>query len=188
MNIPRLFSSIACAAAAVLLLAAGPTSPSLPLTSAFVSAGGGAGSGSFSSIRAFTRLLGGDQLQTELQKLRDTFGGRRVDRFVRTLDFAFIDGWQRAGQDDVKMPSPSPDSGNALVLDMIKAGTGSDGTFRMSTMMDALLTARVHGQVGADINSRYSSDAVANFEGVGNQFFADLAKSLGASVSIPTSR
>ena len=179
--------TVALVAGALILIAAGPTSPSLPVTSAFIAAGGGAGS--FSSVRAFTHIVGPDTLQAELAKLRLTFGGHNVDRFVRVLDYAINDGWQRAGQDDVKMPAPTADTGTALALDMVKAGTsGPNSTFRTTTMMDALLTARVHSQVGADIAARYGGDAVANFEGVGNQFFYDLAHSLGnSSVTLPNS-
>jgi hypothetical protein len=179
------FWGAAISMSALVLLGSAPTSPSLPTTTAFIAAGGGAGS--FSSVRAFTRILGADATQSELAKLRATFGGPRVDQFVRVFDYTVADGWKLAGSDDVKMPPPSGDTGNALVLDMIKAGTGPPNqTFRITTMMDALLTPQVHAQVGNDIASHYGSDAIGDFESVGNQLFYDLAQSLGDnSVALP---
>jgi hypothetical protein len=179
--------AVLVAAGAFLLAAAVPASPGLPLTVAFIDAGGGAGAGSFSSVRAFGQTLGSAALQSELTKLRSTFGDRRVDRFIHALDYAFIDGWKIAGTDNVTMPSPSPDSGNALVIDMIKAGTSAgDNTFRVTAMLDSLLTARVHAQVASDLTTRYGGDAATNLEAVGNEFFYDVAHSLGEGVSIPT--
>jgi len=162
----------------------------LPITTAVIAAGGGAGEGSFSSVRAIAQMVGGDALQNELRALRDKDGSDNVDRFVHVLDFAFIDGWKRAGQDNVKMPAATSDTGTALALDMIRAGTGSDGAFRTSTMMDTLWSPRVHAQIHDDIVARYGSDVAANFQRVGDQFFNDLARSLHqptASPSLPKS-
>jgi hypothetical protein len=166
----------ALALSGAVLLGAGPTSQSLPLTVAFINAGGGAGS--FSTVRAFTNLIGSDALQAELRNLRSQYNSDDDQRFVRAMDFTISDAWQRAGQDDVKMPSPSTDSGKALVRDMINAGTAPGGAFRMNAMLDALLTPKVHGQVMNDLNARYGPDASPNLERVGTQFFSDLAQAL----------
>lgn len=175
MNTQLSLKTALLALCGLLLLGAGPTSPSLPVTAAFITAGGGAGS--FSMVRAFDTMIGNDALQSELQTLRDKYGNHDVDRFVHQMDFAISDGWERAGQDDVKIPAASSDTGKDLLRDMIKAGTTSSGRFQMSKMMDALLTARVHGQVASDLSARYGQDAVANLERIGTQFFSDLAQS-----------
>jgi hypothetical protein len=161
---------------ALLLLGAGPTSQNLPVTVAFIKAGGGAGS--FSTVRAFTNLIGADALQAELRNVRSQYNSDDDERFVRYLDFTINDAWQRAGQDDVKMPPPSDDAGKGLVRAMISAGTAPGGTFRMSAMLDALLTPKVHAQVMGDLNARYGPDAAPNLERVGTQFFSDLAQTL----------
>lgn len=176
MKMHTALSTTTLALMGALLLGAGPTSQNLPTTVAFINAGGGAGS--FSTVRAFTNLIGADALQTELRNLRSQYNGNDVDRFVRAMDFTIGDAWQRAGQDDVKMPVASADSGKTLVRDMITAGTFSGGAFRMSAMLDALLTPKVHAQVSNDLSERYGPDAVANLERVGNQFFSDLAQTL----------
>lgn len=168
------FFALTLALGGVLLLGAGPGSPSLPVTAAFIAAGGGAGS--FSTVRAFNTTIGADALQAELRSLRSKFGSEDVDRFVRAMDFTMIDAWKRAGQDDVAIPPPSSDSGKTLVLDMIRAGTAPGGAFRMNAMLDALLTPQVHGQVQSDLNARYGPDAAATLDRVGTQFFSDLAQ------------
>jgi hypothetical protein len=162
----------------------------LPVTSAIIAAGGGAGGGSFSSVRALSGMIGSDALQSELASLRDKDGAGNVDSFVRIFDYAFIDGWKRAGQANLKMPPPSSDTGTALALDMIRAGTGPDGSFQFPTMMDALWSPRVHAQLHSDIAATYGKDALANFARVGNDFFTALAQSLHqptASPSLPKS-
>jgi hypothetical protein len=183
----RIFRAAAALALCALLAPNIPASaqagPSLqlPVTTAIIAAGGGAGAGSFSSIRALGHIIGSENLQTELRTLRDRYGSDNVDNFVQALDFSFIDGWQRAGQHDVKMPPPSSDSGIALALDIIRAGTGTDHVFRMSTMMDALWSPRVSSQIQADIAARYGSDTAGNFQRIGDQFFYDVAQALGKS-------
>jgi|GEM_PF-6295875 len=166
------------------------SSQPLAVTTAIIAAGGGAGGGSFSSVRAFSHMFGSDTLQSEMASLRNSMGADNVDNFVRVFDFAFIDGWKRAGEDDVKMPAATSDTGAALATDTIHAGVGPNGAFRLATMMDALWTPRVHEQIHGDIVAKYGNDAVANFERVGNQFFSDLAQSLHqptASPSLPKS-
>lgn len=152
----------------------------LAVTVALIQSGGGAGAGSFSSVRTLAKLAGTDALQAELSRLRTANGSDNVDGFIQSLDYTFIDGWQRAGQNNVKMPPASSDTGTALAMDMIRAGTDSNHTFHMSTMMNALWTPRVYAQVQADLASRYGSDAAQNFESIGDQFFIDLASQLGA--------
>ena len=152
--------------------------PQLAVTSAIIALGGGAGEGSFSSVRALSQMIGSDSLQSELATLRTKFGSDPVDRFVHIFDYAFIDGWQRAGQANLKIPAPSPDTGTALALDMVRAGSGPSGGFQMTAMMDALWSARVHQQIHSDIVSKYGTDAAADFVRVGNQLFSDLAQTL----------
>lgn len=165
--------------------ARGMNSPTLqlPVTAALITLGGGAGEGSFSSVRAFSQMIGADPLQSEMATLRAKFGSDAVDRFVHIFDYAFIDGWQRAGQANLKMPAPTSDTGTALALDMIRAGTGRDGAFQITTMMDALWSPRVHQQIHSDIATKFGSDALSDFVRVGNQFFSDLAQSLHSSPS-----
>jgi hypothetical protein len=175
------FSAILVTSSAAPAPADVPQAAQAPVTTAVIATGGGAGGGSFSSVRAFSQMMGSDALQNELRTLRDKYGSDNVDNFVRTMDFAFIDGWKRAGEANVKMPTGTPDSGSALALDMIRAGTGTDHVFRITAMMDALWSPRVHAQIRNDIQSKYGSDAVTNFVRVGNQFFYDIAHSLGNS-------
>src|SRR5690348_16379235 len=68
--------------------------PALDVTAAFIKAGGGAGS--FSTVRAFSSMIGDTVLQSELAKLRTRFGARATDRFVHVFDFAMSDAWKRA--------------------------------------------------------------------------------------------
>jgi hypothetical protein len=191
MHVRSILAAVGLTLAATAISAAqNSPAPQLSVTTAIISAGGGAGGGSFSSVRAFSQMIGGDALQAQIASLRDKDGSGNVDSFVRVLDYAFIDGWKRAGEANVKMPPPSSDTGTPLALDTIRAGTRSDGTFEFARMMDALWTPRVHARIHDDIASTYGNNALANFERLGNDFFNGLAQSLHqptASPSLPKS-
>jgi hypothetical protein len=117
MHVRSILAAVGLTLAATAISAAqNSPAPQLSVTTAIISAGGGAGGGSFSSVRAFSQMIGGDALQAQIASLRDKDGSGNVDSFVRVLDYAFIDGWKRAGEANVKMPPPSSDTGTPLAL------------------------------------------------------------------------
>jgi hypothetical protein len=190
------FRGVVCAAIAVGLLAAAPSSPpasryggpvylgspTASVTAELYHVGGEAGG--FSSIRALNAMAGEPAVTAEFAKLRGQYGGAAIDAFVKTFDYAINDGWTRAGQKNVTFGAPATLPGNTLAVALITAGSADDGTFWTDLMLDKLLTHGVHVQVMEDVDSRYGADADAQTHRIANQLFFDLSQTLRANAKL----
>lgn len=166
---------------ALALLAAAPNGT---LASSFIGSGGG--SGSFSSIRAFDRMIGGDAVLRAERDLTTTYGHGQAGRFINEFDFAVHDAWNVAGRDDVKLPNAPASSGSpALAQQLVRSGTAADGTFDMNDLFSNLFTPQVQAQVMRDLDARYGSGSSAAFTRMGDRFFSDVASDVNVSLQPP---
>jgi hypothetical protein len=156
--------------------------PDLPLTMAFIDAGGGPGD--FSTVRAMDRSFGTPAMQSGLQQLATLYGPATRDRFIETFDFAINDAWGRAGQANLRMPAPSAVGGRALANELLRAGTASDGAFWSQVFLGRMLSEPVATTVLHDIDARYGPGSSDRFLRTANQFFFDLSQRIDAGVAL----
>lgn len=148
-------------------------SADLAVAADFIQAGGGPGS--FSMIRAWENMIGGNALQVDLAELTSVYGRRATDQFVRLFDFTMADAWNRAGRDNVNVPGPTGSAGRVLALTILRASRASDGQIWMGYLLGHMLSPRINSQVSADINNRYGVDADARFSRMADQFLGHVA-------------
>ncbi len=157
--------------------------PDVNLASTFIGSGGGAGS--FSTVRAFDRMLGANAMLTQETQLRAMYGQHQTDQFVHMFDYAMADAWTVASRQNVKLPNaPSSSATPALAHELLKAGTGTDGTFRTLLLFDDLFTRPVASQVMNDLNTRYGSGSSSTFLRIANRFFYDVGQNVGTNISL----
>lgn len=125
--------------------------PDLGLTAAVVAAGGGAQH--FSSLRLM-RAMAGPHLATELRILRNRHGAQAVADMPATLDFLIADALRVVTAKHIALPAPNPPPAkrHALVRAMWFAGV-SGGTYDVGTMLERMLTHRVHQVIMADTDA-----------------------------------
>jgi hypothetical protein len=145
------------------------------LTGALIDSGGGPGT--FSSVRAFSSMIGDSALQNELRKLRSQYGSDNIDFFVQAFDYAMHDAWQLAGQSNITVPSEQI-AGRALAQALINAGTNQH-VFTTRRLLGVLLTPKLRNDVVNDLKLRYGPDKTEEFSRMGNQFFYDVAQLIG---------
>jgi hypothetical protein len=156
--------------------------PDLRLASSLIASGGGPGN--FSTVRAFNTMIGPDALVAEQDKLASIYGRRNAGMFVDTFDFAMADAWRLAGAHDMSMPPPSEADGQTLAAQLVRAGTNADGTFNSAELFIVLMGPVVATQLMADINQRFGPGSALTFTRIGNQFFYDVAQTVGANVKL----
>ncbi len=159
----------------------GPTysgAPDLDVTSALVTAGGGAAS--FSTAKALTTIVGPTLTNAEVAKLTTQFGKADTDSWITVFDFAVQDAAKIATAAGVSFPTPPADlSGKKLAGAIVAAGvTAPDNRFWTGYMLDALVTHKIHNQVMDDIDKKYGAKADLNYHVVTNQAMYDLAQAL----------
>lgn len=152
--------------------------PALKATAALVRAGGGARDFSFS--RALVSMLGQKTVNAEVAKLDQQYGKKAVKGFIGGMNFAVKDGLKRATQAGVKLPAPPPGlKGIKLAMTLVHAGTTPDHTFWAGYLFDHALSHKVHDQVMADIDAKWSHQADKNTHKILNQSMYDVAHALG---------
>jgi|GEM_PF-5718791 len=156
--------------------------PNLSLASSLIASGGGPGS--FSSVRAFDAMIGPDALLSAENQLAASYGDAGASQFVSTFDFAIADAWKLAGQNDLRMPPATQTGGQALATDLVRAGTDRSGTFRSAQLFITLLGPSVAAQLMNDIDQRYGPGSATAFDRIANQFFYDVAQTVGTNVSL----
>lgn len=178
------------AALAILVLGAAPAytgAPDVTLASEFIGSGGGAGS--FSAIRAFDRMIGGDAVLAQEQSLRAAFGAAPTDRFVREFSYAVSDAWTTASQMNVKLPNaPSSGGDSALARMIVRAGITPSGTFSTTYLFSHLFSAAVTSNVMQDIDTRFGAGSSASFAQMGDRFFAGVARTVNVALVQPGTR
>ncbi len=156
-------------------VAATVTAP--PVTGDFIAAGGGAGS--FSIVRAFDSMIGATADQSEQHTLAAKFGSQNADQFVAVFDFAVSDGWKRAGENNVSIPSDTSLTGATLANALVDLGT-SNGKFNSGHLFDQLFTPKVSAQIAGDVAAKFGNDAMMSFYRVADQFFTDVKRALSS--------
>lgn len=160
------------AIALILAAPAGAVTKNAPaVVGDFIAAGGGAGS--FSTVRAFTKMVGDTAFQAALREQRDKYGADNTDRFVEMFDYAMDDGWKRAGQADVAIHNDTSLDGEQLVNALIQLGT-QKGKFDSGTLFNNMFTPKVSGQIATDIAKKYGNDAMISFYKIADGLFGSL--------------
>lgn len=140
------------------------------LAGAFIDAGGGPGS--FSTVRAFSAMIGDTAVQSELTTIKNRSTTQARDQFIRVFDFAMSDAWQRAGQDNVTVPDSSQ-RGIDLVKGLYNAGM-QGGAFSAEAFFSTLFTPKVWTDVSHDIDAKFGAGTSGTFAGNVGAMFTDL--------------
>jgi hypothetical protein len=168
---------------AILLAAAPPPPPgaNLGLASALIASGGGPGS--YSTVRAFTAMVGQDSLAANQRQLATQFGKLNADIFMRMFDYTIADAWQLAGKDNVSIPPASQTGGPALASALVQAGVSKGNIeFDTNTFFTQLFGAKIAGQIQNDTNAKFGSGAWDDFSRMSNQFFHNVGQTAGMNV------
>jgi hypothetical protein len=156
----------------------GPTytnSTDLPTTIAFLDAGGGPGT--FSAPTALAALAGQKWATDEMTKLDTQYGQTEVQSFVAVFDFTMDDANKIATQSGIAFPQPAL-SGQPLAAQLISDGTAR-GTFWTGYLLGHLVTPPIESRVLDDVDSKFGTEADANYHKISNQMMYDLAQAIG---------
>ena len=152
--------------------------PDLQVTAALVEAGGGAQQFDFS--KALVSMLGEKTVNAEVAKLKGQYGEKNVTDFVNGMTFAVDASLKRATEAGVKLPAAPADlKGHKLANALVKNGTAPDGTWWSGYLFDTLLSHKIHNEVMADIDQKYSHSYDENVHKILNQAMYDVAHALG---------
>lgn len=151
--------------------------PNLQIASSLVAAGGPAGH--FSITRALTQLGGAKTANAEVGKLTRQYGSARVGSYVTVQNYAVDDAVRIATAAGVKFPA-SMMRGAGLAKQVVMAGL-YHGTYYEGTMLDRVVSHKIHEMVMDDIDKKYGAHADANYHLISNQAHYDLAHALGAT-------
>lgn len=152
--------------------------PDLAATISLVKAGGGPTS--FSVAKALTAMVGPALTTAEINKLTKQYGASAVKRYVTVQNFAVQQAAATAIAAGVKFPN-SNISGHALAARLVMLGVpGNNGAYYTGTMLDHLVTNKIHEATMDAIDAKYGKGADANYHKIGDQAFYDLAQALGA--------
>jgi hypothetical protein len=162
---------------AATLLAAAPPPPGANLASALIASGGGPGS--YSTVRAFSTMIGQDALAANQRQLATQFGKLNADMFVHMFDYAIADAWQLAGKDNVTLPPAAQSSGQALAMALVRAGVSKGNIeFDNDTFFTQLFGPKIVGQLQNDMNAKYGPGAWADFSRISNEFFNNIGETV----------
>jgi hypothetical protein len=152
--------------------------PDLAATISLVKAGGGPAN--FSLAKALTAMVGPELTAAEVNKLTKQYGPTAVKSFVTVQNFAVQHSAATALAAGVKFPNSNL-GGHALAARLVTDGVpGNKGAFYTGTMLDHLVTNKIHESTMAAIDAKYGAKADANYHKISNQAFYDLAQALGA--------
>jgi hypothetical protein len=152
--------------------------PDLAATISLVKLGGGPAK--FSVAKALTAMVGPALTTAEVNKLTKQYGATAVKSWVTVQNFAVQHAAATAIAAGVKFPNSSM-TGHALAARLVTDGVpGNNGMYYTGTMLDHLVTNKIHEATMAAIDAKYGAKADANYHKIGNQAFYDLAQALGA--------
>jgi hypothetical protein len=158
--------------------------PDLAATISLVKAGGGPTH--FSVAKALVAMVGPALTTAEVNKLTKQYGKTAVTNFITVQNFAVESAAATAMQAGVKFPN-SNITGKALAARLVGLGVpGNSGAYYTGTMLDHLVTNKIHEATMDAIDAKYTPKLDANYHKVSNQAFYDLAKALGANVKLAT--
>ena len=152
--------------------------PDLAATISLVKAGGGPEK--FSVAKALTVMVGPALTTAEVNKLTKQYGKAAVANFIAVQDFAVQHAAATAIAAGVKFPN-SGITGHALAARLVMDGVpGNKGAFYTGTMLDHLVTSKIHEATMDAIDAKYGAKLDANYHKISDQAFYDLAQALGA--------
>jgi hypothetical protein len=151
--------------------------PDLQAAISLVTAGGAPGH--FSITHAIASLTGKKNANPETSKLIKEYGPSKALSFIAVQNFAVNDAVKIAIADGVKFPTPDL-HGATLAVRVTKLGL-INGTYYEGTMLDHLVSHKIHAQVMNDIDAKYGVKADANYHRIADQAHYDLAQALGAT-------
>jgi hypothetical protein len=151
--------------------------PALGVTVALIKAGGGPNN--FSLVTALKSMLGSDTVSSEVSKLKNQFGQKKVNMWVKVMNFYVNDALKIMNNNNVNLPAPANVSGKQLAKTLVKAGTADNGIFWAGNLFDHALGHKVHVQLMNDADKKFGANWDANAHAVTNQAFYDVAQALG---------
>jgi hypothetical protein len=152
--------------------------PALPVTVAFVMAGGGPNN--FSLVTALNSMLGQQATNAEVQKLTQQYGKERVQKWVKGINYAVKITLNTLKQKGMQLPAPADLQGKQLAMALVKAGTDPrTHIFWAGLLFDHALSHPIHEKVMAKSDQNYSKAWDGNYHQITNQAFYDLAQALG---------
>lgn len=152
--------------------------PNLPVTVAFVMAGGGPQNFHFKN--ALVSMAGTDLITAEVGKLETQYSKAAVAQWLTTWDFAVGDALRQVRALGIMLPTPATLKGHALASALVSAGVANDGEFWTGRMLDELISHKIHNQAMDDIDAKYGEPVDASYHKITNQAMFDLAQALGA--------
>lgn len=151
--------------------------PALSVTVALVVAGGGPDH--FSLVTALNHMLGAKTVNAEVAKLSKQFGTKRVNAWVKVMNFYVDDTLKIVKAKGVKLPPPAKLSGVELAKTLVNAGTDKDGVFWAGYLFDHAVSHSIHNQLMNDADAKFSAQWDANAHAITNQAFYDVGQALG---------
>jgi hypothetical protein len=156
--------------------------PDLGLTTALITAGGGAVH--FDAAKLF-HILAGPKTSAERAKLDHTYGRAKVDAFLQTFSFAMIEMVQLFRDNHITLPAKprvAPSDGRAMALAVYHDGIMPNGKYDCGYMMEHLMTHPIHVVLMHDVDNErgHGPKHNANFHIMLTRVVLDLKKSYGA--------
>jgi hypothetical protein len=156
--------------------------PDLGLTTALITAGGGAGH--FDAAKLF-RVLAGPKSNPERARLDHLYGKAKVDAFLQTFTFAMIELVQLFRDNHIALPAKpriAPSDGRAMSLAVYRDGIMSNGKYDCGYMMEHLMTHPIHVVLMHQVDNErgHGPKHNANFHIMLTRVVLDLKKSYGA--------
>jgi hypothetical protein len=145
----------------------------LNLASSLIASGGGPGS--YSTVRAFSGMVGQDAVLADQRQLAGANGQDAANRFVPMFDYAIADAWQLAGKYNVSMPqTPTGPGTPALAAQLVQAGESPGGSFDSGTFFAQLFGDKIAEQMFQDLDAKFGSGSSTAFARMTTQFFTNL--------------
>lgn len=166
-TLAKILSGVALAAT----IAASAPPSDINLASSLIASGGGPGS--YSTIRAFSAMVGPDDVLAAEHQVALMDGQQNADNFIGMFDYAISDAWQLAGKNDVSMPPPAQTGGASLAAQLVQAGT-RNGSFDTPMFFAQLFGVKIASQIMNDLDARYGPGASLTFTRMANHFFTGV--------------
>lgn len=151
--------------------------PALAVTVALVEAGGGPGR--FSLVTALDHLLGKATVKAEVTKLTRQYGSRRVNQWVKVMNFYVDDTLKIVKAKGIKLPPPANLSGARLARTLVKAGTDGKHVFWAGYLFDHAVSHSIHKRLMDNADAKFGARWDASAHAITNQAFYDVAQALG---------
>jgi hypothetical protein len=147
----------------------------LSLASSLIASGGGPGS--YSTVRAFSGMVGQENVLADQHQLALMDGQDNADHFIPMFDYAVGDAWRLAGKNNLTMPPPQAMQGRALAAQLLQAGM-QHGQFDTTIFFSQLFGEKIAAQIFTDVDTHYGPGSSVTFARMGNHFFTGVGSLL----------